>query len=112
MELFPEPIRTLPEADVPLPGVRAYLSQAEGHQILFMEFSREIEVPEHAHAAQVGFVLEGRIDLVIAGRKHTYRKGDHYTVPAGVRHSAWIYSGYADITFFHEPHRYPPKLRG
>ena len=27
--IFPEPIRKLPEADIPLEGLKAYLSQAE-----------------------------------------------------------------------------------
>lgn len=108
-EIFPEPIRNLPQADVSLHGVRAYLSQAEGHQIVFMEFEKDVELPEHSHAAQVGFVLEGKIDLVIDGHKHTFGKGDHYYIPAGVKHSGKIYSGYADITFFDEAHRYRAK---
>lgn len=108
-EIFPDPIRTLPEADIPLKGVKAYLSQAEGHQILFMEFSTDVELPEHAHAAQVGIVLEGRIDLVIDGQPHSYAKGDRYYIPAGVKHSGKIYAGYADMTFFAEPQRYRAK---
>jgi hypothetical protein len=47
-EIFPEPIRNPPEADIPLSGIKAYLSQAENHQILFMEFSEDVEVPEHS----------------------------------------------------------------
>jgi hypothetical protein len=31
-EVFPEPIRNLPEADIPLDGVRAYLSHLYGIQ--------------------------------------------------------------------------------
>ncbi len=108
-EIFPEPILNLPEADIPLKGVKAYLSQAEGHQIIFMEFSEDVELPEHAHAAQVGVVLEGRIDLVIGGEKRTYTKGDRYYIPQGVKHSGTIYAGYADITFFDEPARYRVK---
>ena len=108
-EIFPEPILNLPEADVPLNGVKAYLSQGEGHQIIFMEFSKDVDLPEHAHAAQAGFIIEGRMDLVIGGEKHTFRKGDRYSIPAGVKHSGRIYAGYADITIFHEANRYRPK---
>jgi quercetin dioxygenase-like cupin family protein len=93
---FSEPIRNLPEADIPVKGVKAYLSQSENHQILFMEFSEGVELPEHSHAAQVGIVLEGKIDLVIDGIKRTYTKGDRYYIPEGVRHSGKIYAGYAD----------------
>jgi quercetin dioxygenase-like cupin family protein len=108
-DIFPEPIRALPEADIPLNGVKAYLSQSDGHQIIFMQFSQDVELPEHQHAAQVGFVLEGRIDLLIDGESHTYLKGERYHIPAGARHSGKIHAGYADITFFDEPGRYRAK---
>ncbi len=105
-QIFPEPIAALPKADIPLDGLTAYLSQAGSHQILFMEFEEDIDLPEHTHAAQVGIVLEGKIELVIDGTKNCFAKGDRYYIPAGVKHSGKIYAGYADITFFDEPHRY------
>jgi quercetin dioxygenase-like cupin family protein len=108
-EIFPEPIRSLPEVNIPLNGIRTYLSQAENHQIIFMEFQGDVDLPEHSHAAQVGIVLEGRIDLMINGEKQTYMKGDRYYIPEGVKHSGKIYGGYADVTFFKEPDRYSTK---
>ena len=108
-EIFPEPIQNLPEADIPLEGIRAFLSQSETHQILFMEFEKDVALPEHSHSAQIGIVLEGRIDLTIDGILKTYTKGDRYYIPAGVVHTGKIYAGYADITFFDEPDRYSPK---
>ena len=108
-EIFPEPIRNLPEADIPLKGVKAYLSQSEKHQIIFMEFAEDVELPEHSHAAQVGIVLEGKIELIIGGAKRTYIKGDRYYIPEGVSHSGKIHAGYADVTFFNEPSRYRIK---
>ncbi len=108
-EIFDEPIRNLPEAAMSLRGVRAYLSQAQTHQIIFMQCSEDDEMPEHAHAAQVGIVLEGRIDLVMDGEKRTYRKGDRYYIPGGVRHSGKVYAGFAQVAFFDEPDRYRPK---
>ncbi len=108
-EIFPDPIKNLPEADIPLEGIKAYLSQSDTHQIIFMEFAKDIELPEHSHAAQIGMVLEGKIDLTIGSKKETYTKGDSYFIPKGVLHSGKIYAGYADITFFDEPDRYSPK---
>lgn len=107
--IFPEPIRNLPEADVPINGVTAYLSQAENHQLIFMRFEKDADLPEHSHAAQIGFVLSGRIELTIDGVKKNYNKGDIYFIPDGVKHSGKIYAGYADITFFNEPDRYKEK---
>ena len=105
-ETFPEPIRNLPEADIPLKGIKAYLSQAENHQVIFMEFSEDIQLPEHSHESQWAVVLEGKLDLTIDGVEHTYSKGERYFIPKGIKHSAKIYAGYADITFFNQPDRY------
>ena len=108
-EIFPEPIRSLPLADIPLDGLKAYLSQAEDHQILFMEFAKEAQVPEHSHEAQWGVVVAGKIDLTIAGVERTYSKGDSVFIPKGAKHSAKIHAGYADISFFNQKDRYKVK---
>ena len=107
--IFPEPITRLPEANIPLNGIKAFLSQAENHQIIFMEFEEEVELPEHSHEAQVGVVLRGEIDLKIDNEIKKYEKGDIYYIQSGQRHSGKIYAGYADITFFDEPNRYKTK---
>ncbi len=108
-EVFPDPILHLPEADLPFPGVKAYLSQSADHQIIFMEFSQDVEVPAHTHAAQWAVVLEGRIDMVIDGQEYSFFKGDRDFIPAQTVHSAKIHAGYADVTFFAEPNRYLRK---
>ena len=107
--IFPEPIRNLPEADIPIDGISAYLSQAKDHQLIFMQFEKDVDLPEHSHAAQVGFVLSGKIELTMGGIKATYEKGDIYFIPENVKHSGKIYAGYADITFFNESARYKAK---
>jgi quercetin dioxygenase-like cupin family protein len=108
-EIFPEEIISLAEADIPLNGVTAYLSQAESHQIIFMKFSEDVDLPEHSHESQWAVVLEGKIELVINGVKNTYIKGDRYFIPKGVKHSGKIFAGYADITFFNQKNRYNEK---
>ena len=108
-EIFPEPIRSLPEADIPLSGLKAYLSQSDDHQILFMQFDEDAEIPEHSHESQWGVVLEGKVDLVVEGVQRTYRKGDRVFVPKGSKHSAKIYAGYADISFFNQKDLYKKK---
>lgn len=107
--VFPEPIRALPVADLPIEGCTAYLSQDSDHQVLFMYFEQDVDLPEHTHAAQWGIVLEGRITMTIGGDTHTYAKGERYFIPAGVPHSSHIHAGYADITYFDQPDRYAIK---
>jgi hypothetical protein len=109
---FPDPILNLPEADIPLNGIKAYLSQGPNHQIIFMEFADDVDLPEHSHQSQWGIVLEGKIELVINGVKNTFKKGDRYFIPKGVKHSGKIFAGYADITYFDEKDRYRIKIRG
>lgn len=111
LENFPKPILNLPEADIPIEGVKAYLSQAENHQIIFMEFSEDVDLPEHTHENQWGIVLEGRIDLSVNGVCHSYTKGDRYFIPKGVPHSGKIFAGYADMTYFDQKGRYGIKQK-
>jgi quercetin dioxygenase-like cupin family protein len=107
--IFPEPVLALPEADIPILGSHAYLSQGEEHQIIFMTFEEDVDLPEHAHEGQWGIVLEGMIELTIDGVKNTFQKGDRYYIPAGTKHSGKIFAGYSDMTFFNERNRYRTK---
>ena len=108
-DIFPEPITNLPQADIPINGVAAYLSQSDNHQIIFMSFDKDVNLPEHSHESQWGIVLEGEIELIIDGIKNIYVKGDRYFIEKGVVHSGRIYAGYADVTFFNERNRYSTK---
>ncbi len=76
---------------------------------MFMEFSKDVAVPEHSHESQWAVVLEGRMDIVIGGETRILGKGDQYFIPKGVKHSAKIYAGYADVTFFNQKDRYRRK---
>ena len=106
---FPEPIKKLPLADIPLDGCTANLLQGENQQVLFMTFTKDVDLPEHSHEAQWGIVLSGNITMTIDGNTRTYRSGDNYYIPAGVKHSGTIYAGYSDITYFDQKDRYKPK---
>ena len=109
INIFPKPITKLPEADMPFSNYEAYLSQRENHQIIFMQFNEDIDLPEHSHESQWGIVLEGQIELTIDGKTNTYIKGDRYFIEKGEKHSGKIFSGYADMTFFNQKNRYGTK---
>ncbi|MGD8454797.1 MAG: cupin domain-containing protein [Anaerolineales bacterium] len=111
LKIFPDPIRKLPLADIPIQGLKAYLSQGDRHQILFMKFAEDVEIPEHSHESQWGVVLAGKIELTIGGERQTYKKGEHYFIPAGMAHAANIHAGYVDITFFNQPDRYQKQVK-
>lgn len=44
-------IADLPQADIPVEGVKGYISQAQDHQIVFMEFDRDCDIPPIAMAS-------------------------------------------------------------
>ena len=108
-DVFPKPIRRLPEADMPVEGVKAFLSQADNHQVVFMEFDRDVDIPEHSHEAQWEIVLEGKVDLNVEGKQHKYKRGDRFFIPKNVRHSAKVYKGYASFVYFDQKERYKRK---
>jgi len=108
-ELFPEMIRALPEADIPIDGLKGYILQSDNHQILFMKCDENTEVPEHSHESHWSVVMEGKITLTIDGVKQSYTKGDSFFIPKDSKHSAKIYAGYTDITVFNENDRYKRK---
>ncbi len=106
---FPEIISNLPAAELPIAGVSSHLFQGEHQQFIFMTFDRDVEVPEHSHQAQWGIVLDGRIELTVAGQRRLLTKGDTYFIPKDVPHSAKIEQGYKDLTLFNQKDRYRPQ---
>lgn len=107
--VFPPHITALPEADLPIEGATAYMLQSEEGQALFMMFGLDAEIPEHSHRSQWSVVIDGKIEISCGGKKRTYTKGDNYFIKEGEPHSARIYAGYADITYFDQKDRYKTK---
>ena len=110
MEL-PEIITRLPEAELPLPSGTAktnVLQSAQG-QLVFFQTLKDGTMPAHSHKAEWGTVLEGQVDVTIAGETRAHRPGDTYYIPAGVVHSMRAPAGTTFIVFFEEPDRYQLK---
>ena len=106
---YPEMIESLPDIDLDIEGVRGKLLQAEGRQVVFFDIQPIGSIPPHAHGAQWGVVVDGRMELTIGGRTRTYTKGGSYYIPAGVEHSARFMTRCLIIDVFHDPDRYSPK---
>jgi hypothetical protein len=106
---FPDFVRRLPQADLPFEGLRGWLLQSDGGQVLFNESDVELVVPAHSHGSQWGTVIDGKIELTIDDRKRTYQRGDSYFIPANATHSAIIYPGFRAVDYFADKDRYQPK---
>lgn len=110
-ESFPEFIRSLPQVDSPLASLRGWMLQTGEALAMFYEIPDGVEVPEHAHGAQWGVVIEGAVEFTIGGESRTYGPGDTYYVPASVAHNAVIHPGFVGIDVFADADRYTARKR-
>ena len=106
---YPELVRSLPEIEAPVPGVRGWLLQGPQSQAVFFDIEAGTLIPPHSHCAQWGLVVEGEISLTISDRTRTYRKGEWYFIPAGAVHSAAFPSRVNVIDVFDDSARYKSK---
>jgi len=102
-------ITELPEADIPFAGVRGWISQADDHQVVFLDIEPIGLVAPHRHAEQWGIMVEGEMELTIGGETRRYGPGDSYYIPAGVEHAARFLSRVRVIDVFGERQRYRAK---
>jgi quercetin dioxygenase-like cupin family protein len=107
--VYPDMIRGLPEIDIPIEGVRGWLLEGGGRQVVFFDIKPECKVPPHSHCAQWGVMLEGEMSLTIGGETKIRKKGDWYYIPEGVEHSAGFQSRVNVIDIFDAPDRYKTK---
>jgi quercetin dioxygenase-like cupin family protein len=107
---FPKIITDLPEAEIKYKGVRGWIAQGENHQIVFFQIEASGEVSPHSHSSpQWGIVVEGQMELTIAGETTVYKEGDEYFIPAHTEHSARFLTMVRAMDFFDEKTRYRPK---
>jgi quercetin dioxygenase-like cupin family protein len=109
MDPFPDWMNDLPEPDTTFAGLEGRLLSGPHGQAVFFRATEEFEVPPHAHGAQWGIVVIGRLHLTVDGEPGTYGPGDTYDIPAGAEHSARLEAGTSLIDFFQDPERYKPK---
>ena len=109
IERFPDFVRALPEIELPVAGARGWLIQGEKHQVVFVEFDRTIEFPEHTHDDQWEWPVAGRVVLRREGAATEHGPGDSFFIPAEVPHSATVYAGYKAMIVFNARDRYKAK---
>jgi quercetin dioxygenase-like cupin family protein len=71
------------------PGVRIRTPHGERIMLSLVEFDAGALVPAHSHPhEQAGIVLEGVLELTLAGDSRKLAAGDAYLIPGGVEHAA------------------------
>ena len=72
----------------PAPGVEMSIMVGDAMMANWVRIEPDAGVPMHSHPnEQVGVVLEGEIEMVVAGETRLCRPGDAYTIPGHVPHS-------------------------
>ena len=107
--LYPEFIKKLPEADLPIEKVVGYLLQGNRGQICFLILNPALKSPNIHMAINGGVVLEGELSLTIGEETKRMAKGDSYYISAGVVHSAKFDQACKVLDFFEDADRYQPK---
>lgn len=108
---LPDFIKAFPSLDMPFPAdsVTSSAIASDRGLVVIFEFHKDFTIPAHAHKEQWGTVLDGTLELTVAGKTTTHRPGDSYFIPAGAEHGAHVKAGTKVIDIFVENDRYPLK---
>ena len=99
----------LPEVEVPVPGLVGRLVSGAGVQVVFFRAETAVDLPEHAHCAQWGTVIAGRLTARTEGMLRSYNPGDRYFIREGLPHAVRFEAGTCVIDVFDDPARYRVK---
>jgi quercetin dioxygenase-like cupin family protein len=90
----------------PAEGVEMRVIPGEKMTMVFFHLAPGAEIPEHAHPhEQMGTVLEGSIELVVAGESKTIHEGEAYHVLPNLPHSGKCADSPAEIIEVFSPAR-------
>ena len=71
------------------PGVKTRTFWGELELMSIVDLEPHSEVPNHSHPhEQAGLMLEGEMEMNIAGESRMLKPGDGYVIPGGVEHYA------------------------
>lgn len=76
-----------------LPGIIARTFWGENMLAAVIDLDPNTELPSHSHPhEQLGMVLEGEIEFIVAGEVNILKPYDIYIIPGGVYHAAKTFS--------------------
>jgi quercetin dioxygenase-like cupin family protein len=104
-------ITRLPEIDMPIEDIKGHLLQGALNQSVFFIVKAGVFLPEHAHAAQWGIVLEGEFEIRLHGEVKTYRKGESYFIPDNTPHSGYYSTDVVSFDVFDDNKQFRLKNR-
>jgi len=104
--IWPREILRLPQVEFHIAGVTGHSLTDSEKQVTFFRFDEGTVVPDHSHASQWGYLVEGEMTLEIDGRTELYEAGDIYHVPGGTKHRTSFSKESFVIDMGSDPRRY------
>ena len=88
-----------------LPGLkRRTLAQGQSLMMCEFTFDAQVKVPIHSHPhEQVRYLVEGRVEMNINGKKNELVKGDSYYAPSNIPHGVVALEPSVIIDTFYPP---------
>ncbi len=88
-----------------LPGLtRKTLAISQSMMICEFKFEAHVEIPIHSHPhEQVGYLIEGHVEMTIEGKKYDLKKGDSYCAPSNVPHGVFTLEPSVIVDIFCPP---------
>jgi quercetin dioxygenase-like cupin family protein len=89
-----------------LPGIQARTFWGEKMLTAVVDLEPHVHLPAHSHPhEQAGIVINGEIELTVAGETQRLKAGDVYIIPGGVEHSARTFERPAQVMDVFSPVR-------
>lgn len=105
--IWPSEILALPQVEFHVAGVTGHSLTNDHKQVTFFRFEPGVNVPDHSHGAQWGYLVAGEMTLEIEGRTELYESGDVYYIPADKKHRTSFSKESYVIDMGDDPRRYP-----
>jgi quercetin dioxygenase-like cupin family protein len=85
---MPDQIKNIKPKEV-VPGITGYYAHGTGQTFGYVEVKAGSELPEHHHVhEQITYIIEGELDMIIAGQACSLKTGMYHIIPSNVPHSA------------------------
>lgn len=73
----------------PIPGITGYYAHGDKHTFGYVEIKKGTIIPEHHHIhEQITYVIEGQLDMTIAGEPCPLTPGMFQIIPSNTTHGA------------------------
>lgn len=83
-----QPIKDIPSKE-PIPGITGYYAHGDKHTFGYVEIKKGTVIPEHHHLhEQITYVIEGQLNMTIAGQPCPLTPGMYHIIPSNTPHSA------------------------